>query len=205
MMAITPQIVDFSSNSHLPRENETPNVLSSLSAWKAFQSGMQVLQRYANRSPVDIHTIAKSNIQLLHRSLSYNTQYIDNIENIRHESTESDLPTLRRLYSDQGLTADLLSLQDGASINLVARPQRYAMYLLISGSAQLGPDDESTRLAPRWWNRVVLNKRKNYLRNGAVVIRSNQQTDNCLTAKGKDCLILRVHTPAEEIFCKIAS
>jgi len=208
MMSNTQQIADFSSNSLKIRDSNIANTLSSLSAWKAFQSGMLILQRYANRSAVDINTIAKSNLQLLHRSLSYDMQYNRKIENIRCESESTRRPAMRRLYADQGLTADLLSLQDGAAIDLIASPQRYTMYLLASGHARLGINKEGETSGPlqqRWWNRICSNRNKNYLRDGSVIICANQQANNRLIALGKNCLILRVHTPTMAETYKVAS
>lgn len=205
MITTAPQIVDFSANSLVTPENETENIISSLSVWKAFQSGMQILQRYANRSPVDIHAIAKSNLQVLHQSLSYDKQYARNIDSIRRDSAKNGLPILRRLYSDQGLNADLLSLQDGASMNLVALPQRYAMYLLVSGSAQLGTDNAGVASVQHWWNRIGSKNQKNYLRTGTVITCSTQQANTRLTARDKNCLLLRVHTPLVGVPCKMAS
>ncbi len=204
-MITTHEITGFPPNPLMAYNGETSIAPSSLSAWKAFQAGMQMLQRYADRSPVDIPAIAKSNLQLLHQSLSYDSQYSDNIDHIRREGTESEQPILRRLYADQGLTADLLAFQEGTSINLATLPQRYTMHLLISGSAQLEPENKISSPVRHWWNRIGSNSNKNYLRSGDVIIRSYKQKNNRLTARGKDCLLLRVHTPTVEASRKTAS
>jgi len=204
-MITTQKIANFVPNPPITHSGEAPTALSSLSAWKAFQAGMQMLQRYASRSPVDIHAVAKSNLQLLHHSLSYDAQYSDNIEDIQREATKSGQPKLRRLYADQGFTADLLTLQDGETINLTTLPQCYAMYLLISGSAQLEIENERSNPMRHWWDRIGSNGSRNSLRSGAVVIRSYKQKSSQLAARGKNCLLLRVHTPAMEVSGKTAS
>lgn len=204
-MATTQKIVDFSRKSPVTDNYETANELSSLSAWKAFQSGMQILQRYANRSPVNIHAIAKSNLQLLHRSLSYDAQYSHTIESVRRKNVNSVLPTLQHLYVNQGLTADLLSLQKGASMNIMSLPLHYSMYLLISGSAKINADSENMNSVQHWWKRISANSNKNYLRNGSVVTHSTNQAISQMTALGQNCIILRIQIPTTEVPCKIAS
>jgi hypothetical protein len=205
MMAISQRIVGFSPSSRIACAAETTGKLAALSAWSAFRSGMQILQRYANRSPIDIHTIAKSNMQLLHRSLSYDAEYINNIEIIKYQGKRSDLPTIRRLHAEQELSADVMAFQEGVSINLIALPQRYTMYLLISGTAQLSMKNTRARSEQHWWNRIGINGDKNYLRKGAVVICPDRQKNKQLTALGKDCIVLRVHIPTLETPAQIAS
>jgi len=197
-MITTQKIAGFPPSPFVIHSNEASVAASSLSAWKAFQAGMQMLQRYANRSPIDIDTVAKSNLQLLHQSLSDDTHYINNIEHIWREGARSGQPTLRRLYADQGLTADLLALQDGTSINLAALPQHYTMYLLISGHARFDVENENSSPVRHWWDRIGSYSNKNCLRSGDVIIRSYKQENNRLIASGKNCLLLRVHTPTEE-------
>jgi len=204
-MITTHKIAGFSPSSLITHSDETSVASSSLSAWKAFQAGMQMLQRYADRSPIDISAIAKSNLQLLHQSLSYDSQYSDNIEHIRREGTEKGQPMLRRLYADQGLTADLLTFQEGSSINLTTLPQRYTMHLLISGSAQLDTENKTSSPVQYWWERISPNSNKNYLRSGDVITHSYNQKNGRLIAHRKNCLLLRVHTPTEEASRKTAS
>ena len=205
MISTTHKIADYSSSPFMIHSNKVSIAPSSLSAWKAFQAGMQMLQRYASRSPVDIHAVTKSNLQLLHQSLSYDAQYSNDIENTLQEGRKNGRPTLRRLYADQGLTADLLALQDGATINLTTLPQCYAMYLLISGSAKLDTENETQRPVRHWWNRISSNGDENSLRNGSVIIRSYKQKNSQLIASGKNCLLLRIHAPTMEIPGKAAS
>ncbi len=204
-MITTHKIANFPSTPLMAYNGETSIAPSSLSAWKAFQAGMQMLQRYADRSPVDIPAIATSNLRLLHQSLSYDSQYSDNIEYIQREGTKGGQPILRRLYADQGLTADLLAFQEGTSIKLTTLPQRYTMYLLISGSAQLDAENKISNPVRHWWDRIGSNSNKNYLRSGEVIIRSYKQKNNRLTARGKNCLLLRIHTPTVEASRKMAS
>jgi len=149
--------------------------------------------------------VTKSNLRLLHQSLSCDAQYSNNIEDIQREGAKSGQPGSRRLYADQGFTADLLTLQDGTSINLTTLPQCYAMYLLISGSAQLDTENENRSPVQHWWDRIGLNGNKNCLRNGAVVIRSYDQKNNRLMARGKNCLLLKIHAPVIEADRKVAS
>ncbi|NOX91116.1 MAG: hypothetical protein GXP18_01295 [Gammaproteobacteria bacterium] len=205
MMNTTYKIADFSPDPLMAHSGEASVTLSSLSAWKEFQAGMQMLQQYASRAPVDIHAVAKSNLRLLHQSLSCNAQYSDNIEDIWREGAKSGRPTLRHLYANQGLTADLLTLQDGASINLTTQPQCYAMYLLISGNAQLDAENENNSPVRHWWNRIGSNGNKNSLRSGAVIIQSCKQENSQLVARGKNCLLLKIHGPTIEASRKTAS
>ncbi len=204
-MIMTHEIANSPSSPLKAHSSETSVAPSSLSAWKAFQAGMQMLQRYADRSPVNIPAVAKSNLQLLHQSLSYDSQYSDNIEHLRREGAKGGQPILRRLYADQGLTADLLAFQEGTSINLTTLPQRYTMYLLISGSAQLDAEKKTSSPVQHWWDRIGSNSNKNYLRSGDVIIRSYKQKSSQLIARGKNCLLLRVHTPTVEASRKTAS
>ena len=209
MMSISQRIVGFSPKSQTSYSGESQNTLTSLSAWSAFRSGMQILQRYANRSPVNVHSIAKSNMQLLHRALSYDTGYSRSIDSIRNEDANSDLPTIRRLYSDQGLTADALVFRGGSSMNLIALPQRYSMYLVISGTAQLTSKNKQPHLQQHsqqyWWKRIGSSGNNNYLRSGSVVICSDVRQNSLLTAQGKNCVVLSVHIPIQETLNKIAS
>ncbi len=214
MMITTHKIASFSPsipNTLIAHGGKTTIAPSSLSAWKAFQAGMQMLQRYADRSPVDIPAVAKSNLQLLHQSLSYDPQYSDNIDDIRREGAKNDQAILRNLYTDQGLTADLLAFQEGTSINLTTLPQRYTMYLLISGNVQLSSNvqldvkNKTSSPVRHWWDRIGPNSNKNCLRSGDVIIRSYTQKNDRLIACGKNCLLLRVHTPTVESSRKTAS
>jgi len=208
MMATAHNIVDYSANPN-PRVScdvEIPDAISSLAAWKEFYAGMQILQRYAGRSSADVHLIAKSNLQLLHRSLSYDSLYRNSIESILREGDQSSPPTSRRLYSNQGLTADLLPLQDGASIKLMTLPQHYTMYLLISGNAQLHATSENDNpVVQHWWKRLGAAGNKNHLRNGAAIICAQNKGVGQLTANGKNCLVLKINAPAAVTACKIAS
>jgi len=204
MMIMTHKIAGFPPSPLIAHSSETSVTLTSHSAWKAFQSGMQMLQRYAGRSPVDMRAVTKSNLQLLHQSLSSDSQYSDNIEHIRREGAKSGQPMLRRLYADQGFAADLLTLQKGTSINLATLPQCSTMHLLISGSAQLDAESETNKPVRHWWGRIGSNANKSYLRNGAVIIRSYKQKNSRLMARGKNCLLLRIHVPTMETSRKTA-
>ena len=205
-MITTHKISGFSPSPLMAHSSSEASVASSsLSAWKAFQSGMHMLQRYAGRSPVDIRAVTKSNLQLLHQSLSSDSQYSDNIEHIRREGAKSGQPMLRRLYADQGFAADLLTFQKGTSINLATLPQCCTMHLLISGSAQLDAENENSNPVRHWWDRIGSNGNKNYLRNGAVIIRSYKQKNGRLMARGKNCLLLRIHVPTMKTSGKTAS
>ena len=205
MIANAPNIVGFSSNTPVPRDSATSGAMSSLSAWKAFQSGMQILRRYANHSPVDVDAIAKSNLQLLHRSLMQDAQYTNYIEDFKYDSTKSGRPRLRHLYASEGLIADVLALKINTPVNLITLPQRYTMYLLISGSVRLGANKINDYPGQHWWNHIVSRNSDNYLRSGAVIIFPTHETTNKITACGKDCLILRIQIPLLAMPCEIAS
>lgn len=198
-MAITRKITAFIPRPLMAHNSEMSMALSSLSAWKAFQAGMHILQRYAHHSPADIHAIATSNLRLLHQSLSCEAQYNNSIENIRYEGSKTGLPGSRRLYTDRRLIADVLTLQDGTSINLTTLPHCYAMYLLISGSAQLDTKNETGQSAQHWWERLGVNGHKRCLRNGAVIIRSGKQETDRLVTCGKNCLLLRINIPIMDV------
>jgi hypothetical protein len=196
MMDNRREIAGFSTN--LPLANsggtQTTNILPS-TTWEAFRAGMQILQRYSVHSPLDFHTVAKSNLLLLHRSLSNNTQYNNKIENMLQQASKSGLPTTSRMYTDKALTADLLILQEGMSINLSASPAHSTMYLLISGRACYDMKNDEDRSAQHWWKRINSDNHKKKLRSGAVVISSHKQKIGKLKARGKKCVLLKVHTP----------
>lgn len=202
---IEDNVTNFPPSSPIAHNGERSSAPSSLSAWKAFQAGMQMLQRYADRSPVDIPTVAKSNLQLLHQSLSNDSQYIDKIEYMRHEGAKSDQAILQHLYADQGLTADLLAFQGGTLINLATLPQCYTMYLLISGRAQFDAENKPRNPVRHWWDRIGSNNHKNYLKSGDAIIRSYKQKNDRLIAFGGNCLLLRVHIPTVDASRKTAS
>jgi len=202
--------VEFSSKSR--RKSSSPDDCGHTDhpAWKAFLAGMQVLQRYANRSTVSIQAVAESNLRLLHRSLRFNKDYRREVENLLHDTPADGLPVLRHLYTCQGLSADLLALQDGTSINLTSLPQSYAMYLLIAGNAQLesaNPEETSAKSRARqaWWQRIIFGGKSNILRNGDAIIRCIDQKPVRLTGFGKSCLLLRVRTPMVDTAYRIAS
>lgn len=205
-MENTREIAGFSSNS-LPGNGNGAQTLNVLpSTWEAFRAGMQILHRYSSHSPLGFHAVAKSNLLLLHRTLSCDVQYNNNIENLQREARKSGLPTISRLYTNKELTADLLIIQDGVRINLSALPHCNTMYLLISGSAYYNnaanDEDSSTR---HWWERISSDGHKKKLRSGAVIISSCKHKTNQITARGKKCVLLKVHTPAIEIPWRIAS
>lgn len=206
-MIIQRNVVDFSSNSLTSRNERSTNSMPSPSpsAWRAFQSGMQILQRYASSSPADIDAIAKSNLQLLHRSLSQNAQYVNEIENIMNDSSRNGLPALRCIYACQGFTADLLTLKTHTSLKLVAWPEHYTMYLLIVGSAQITANDINHRPAGHWWNYITSKGINQHLRNGTVIIPSINQPSRKITAFRKDCILLRVQMQLTTMSRKIAS
>jgi len=196
-MATAKNIVEYSPSSSRLRGDAASNAISSLAAWKEFQAGMQILQRYAGRSPANIQHIAKSNLQLLHRSLSFDKLYRSNIENLQQQASKNSIPTQRRIYSGQGLTADLLTLQDGATINLKPLPEHYTMYLLIAGNARLGTKCNNTGLVQHWWNRIGAAGSKDQIRNGTAVICSSYKSKKKMTACGKDCVVLKVNSPTK--------
>lgn len=204
-MGTAQEIAGFSANLSRERHTQMPASCSSLAAWQAFSAGLQILQRFSSRSMVNVHEIAKSNLQLLHRTLSYDAIYSEHIKSIQREADRNSLPALQRLHTEHGLTADLLVVQNGESINLTARPQCYAMYLLISGSAQLDTVAGNNHTAKHWWNRISTGGNRNSLRSGAVITPVDKQQKGRISAKGKNCLLLKINTSMLETPCKDVS
>lgn len=194
----------FSSNTLATLDKESENAGASPSSWKAFEAGMQILHRFANRSLISIDAVAKSNLQTLHRALLYDAQYTKNLVSIRNENSKNGLPVLRRIYTSEGLIADLLAVKKGESINLVALPQRYTMYLLISGSAQLGTNNINTSTSQHWWNYLATKRNEDCLRKDTVIICPTGQPIQTLNTIGTNCYWLRIQIPLLTMSCKIA-
>ena len=185
------KIAGFSSNPMEAFDRGSKTAFIAHSAWKAFQSGMQILHRYANRSPIDIDTVAKSNLRLLHRSLLYNPHYVNYIENIKYDSTKSGLAVIRRIYTNEEIIADLIAVKKDSVMNLKTLPQHYTMYLFISGNAQLGTNIYRLHPLQHWWNFRPTKNGNHILRNRAVIICSPGQKNKQITSN-KDCMILRI-------------
>ena len=199
------KIVGFSTTPSRRKPEISLKKEPASATWQAFQAGMEVLQRFANHAAIDVDAISRSNLQLLHRTLSRDAAYHTQIEQLQSEAKTSSLPIIRRLYTDQSMIADLVLVQAGSQINLPALPQTGTMYLLISGSAELVSYEKSQEIAQHWWQKFGIGNANNTLRNGAVIIPSTNKPPEKLRSATKQCLLLRVNTLSLEVECEAAS
>ena len=198
------QFADFSFNSI--QAHGTQNTAKAINhinlrnphhaAWGAFQAGMRFLQQYAGRSPDNSETIAKSNLQLLHRSLLKDPSYTQSLKDARKRISGSNLPNSCCIFNDTDLRADLLSLNTGTTIQLKAPQDSCAMYLSITGKPSIQSPDLSLPSDKHWWQRYLREDHGESLKNGeAVIISSRGRIKRLLTAEKKECILLRIQLP----------
>ena len=198
------QFAGFSPNSASTRVAQTVNKVtrktnlgeSQHGAWGAFQAGMQVLQNYAGRSPANLETIAKSNLQLLHRSLLNDSNYAQSVKKARNTIFSDSRPSSHCVYNNRTLRADLLTLQPGTTIQLRSQHDSCAMYLSISGKPSIQSADMTQPLIKHWWDRYRQQNQKESLKNQQTLIISSQHKNKTLlTAEKKECILLRIQLP----------
>lgn len=167
-------------------------------AWGAFQAGMQILQRYANKSTADPVAIAKANLQLLHQSLLADSAYQETLKAANSATPAGGFPTSHALLATRELQAELITLQNKAAIHLAARQQEgIAMLMPITGRASIDfKKDQPSQKNGSWWRRLGQPKLKRSLKNGDVVLVSpGQSKGHILRAKGNSCVLFSVFLP----------
>lgn len=199
------QFTDFSSKSFTIGDTLTMDPVSHRrnmekpqhAVWAAFQAGMQALQHYAERSPANPESIAKSNLQLLHRSLLTDPSYTQSLAKA-HNKNANNLPRSSCVYENSGLRADLLTLKSGTTIQLKSRQDRCAMYLSITGKPSIQSPNNVVTLNKHWWTRYRQEKHGKLLKDGeAVVVLPYGEIKRFITAKTKECILLRVQLPSK--------
>ena len=170
-------------------------------AWGAFQAGMQILQRYANKSTADPVAIAKANLRLLHQSLLTDPTYQKTLKAANSAMPAKGLPTLHALLATHELQAELITLQKDTVIQLAARQQGIAMLMPITGRASINSEkDQSPRKNDHWWRHLGQPKLKKSLNlnlnNGDVMLISpGQREGHMLSTKGSSCILFSVFLP----------
>lgn len=165
--------------------------------WGAFQAGMHVLQQYAGRSPANPETIAKANLQLLHRSLLKDPDYVQALQKVFEGAATYGLPTSHCIFTNQSLRADFLTLKSGSSIQLKPHLKRFSMYLSISGRPLLQTVNHSPLNTKSWWNRYTQSEHSQSLKNGeAIVISEAWKGEKRLVAEENECIFLRIRLAA---------
>lgn len=166
-------------------------------AWGAFQAGMQILQRYANKSTADPVAIAKANLQLLHQSLLADSAYQETLKAANSATPAGGFPTSHALLATRELQAELITLQEDIVIQLTARQQGIAMLMPITGRASIDLEkDQPPQRHSHWWRCLGQPKLKRSLKNGDVVLVSpGQSKGHILSAKGNSCVLFSVFLP----------
>ena len=195
------KLAEFSPNSVVPSDNRKIVRAKYLgnqesahpAAWGAFQAGMQVLQKYAGRSPANPEAIAKANLQLLHRSLLKDPNYAQALQKVCNGAIRHDLPTSHCIFSNQNLRADFLTLKGGYSIQLKPYLTRCSMYLSIAGKSSIQMANNSALNKKRWWNQRSDPYHPQSLKNGdAVIIPKGWKDEKRLVAEQQECILLRI-------------
>jgi hypothetical protein len=106
-------------------------------AWKAFSSGMYMLQKYATRSCVDINSTAAANLRLLHKTLYKDKTYKAAIL----RAAAGALPMTHWLVESSDVQARFISLGNTTPVTISARGNELVMFLLISGKIECQHDD----------------------------------------------------------------
>lgn len=198
------QFAEFSSNSvsdrirHMPKKAALRHIRgrSQHDAWGAFQAGMQVLRSYAGRSPANPEAIAKANLQLLHRSLLRDPSYTQSIKTASGNYSSNHLPKSLCIFNNKTLRADLLTLQSGTTIQLKPHQDSCAMYLSITGKPSIESADTVHVPNKHWWDRYRHQNHEQSLKNEDSIIVSSMKTKKrLLTAKKKECVLLRIQLP----------
>lgn len=195
------QFVEFSSNSIKASGTQTADRAQNRThlgrphhaAWGAFQAGMQFLQKHAGRSPGNSENIAISNLRLLHRSLLKDPSYTRSLKTAHNKISNNSLPSSLCIFDDGGLRADLLTLKSGTTIQLASHQNSGAMYLAITGTPSIHSAESTPLLNKYWWDRYRWPSNVGALKKGdAVLISSQKQSKQLLTAEKKECVLLRI-------------
>jgi len=169
---------------------------ASHAVWKEFQAGMYVLRKYACHSSANSTAIAKSNLQLLHRTLLKDPDYSQRLQAASSKGAKSSLPTSHCVFANHELRADILTLQSGTAIQLNAHDERFAMYLSITGKSLIQPEKAPLPITRKWWERPRLPQGVESLKNGdAVVVNHKGNRNKQIIADKSDCILLRIQLP----------
>jgi hypothetical protein len=174
------------------------------SAWRAFQDGMKVLYRYADRSDADTSVIAKANLRLLHHTLLADPSYRERLKTAGQELPVNGLPVISNLLNIQGLCADLITLQAGCDTQTAARKQVSRMYMVISGKvvtncamALPGRNNQPVQHRPiqrkSWWERLRHTSKDNEYSKGDVILFAQEKHgEKMLGALENHCVLLGI-------------
>lgn len=110
-------------------------------AWKAFSSGMYMLQKYATRSCIDINSTAAANLKLLHKTLCKDKSYKTAFLQAADKDQTGAMPTTHWLVESPDVQARFISLGNATSVTFSARENELVMFLLISGKIECQHDD----------------------------------------------------------------
>ena len=195
------KLAEFSSNSILPSDDRRPSHSTyshsqesgRTATWGAFQAGMHVLQKYAGRSPANPESIAKANLQLLHRALLKDPSYVQALQNAYSGAATHDLPTSHCIFSNQILRADFLTMKSGSSIQLKSNVKKCSMYLSIAGKPSIQTANNPLVNKKRWWNQRVMPQHPQLLKNGdSVIMPAGCKGEKKLFADNQECIFLRI-------------
>lgn len=186
----------------LPGTN-TSAAMEKLAVWKEFRAGMDIMHRYAKHSRANSDDIAKSNLQLLHRSLLSDPLYRRSIEKASCDADRHGLPTLQKLLATQEIRAELVSVCKGCSIPLTPCDNGLAMFLAVSGTARVnrrdaqptsGSDEKNHKRG--WWSKSHPAQMGKPCKTGDVVLVSPGQTGaDRIEAVNQNCVFLSVTLP----------
>ncbi len=181
--------IDFPS---VKTQNSTPHA-----AWGAFQAGMQILQRYANKSPADSATIAKANLRLLYQSLLADPIFLKTLKTTNSAIADKSLPTLHTLLATQELQAELITLPKNSKIPLATRQKGIAMLMLIAGHADIDLiKDPPLQKNNHWWDRLKHPKPNKSFKQGSVILISpSQNEEHILSTEENGCILFSIFLP----------
>lgn len=117
-------------------------------AWKAFSSGMYMLQKYATRSCIDINSTAAANLRLLHKTLCKDKTYKAAFLRAADKDKTDAMPMTHWLVESPDVQARFISLGNATPVTFSTRENELVMFLLISGKIECQHDDVVARDRP---------------------------------------------------------
>lgn len=165
--------------------------------WREFIAGMEFLHRYGTHNTANARAIGRDNLRLLHRSLLQKADYQQAIHHAGQQVRQQSLPNKTTLIVSHQLSAQLISLPVGSSIQLVARAREQAMFMIINGSANTA-NPAASHHQSHWWSpkwllgQSTATPSLTLKTNDIICIPQGQPNPCVLSAQKKHCIILAV-------------
>jgi hypothetical protein len=177
------------------------------SIWNAFAAGMQMLQKYAYRSTIELDASAAANIRLLHKTLLKDSVYKSLLVQAVAKDNASLLPTFHCLVKSTQLQARLINLGSTSPHTLSTRTGELASFYLIRGKIEQRTDISEMKSAAlqrssckdiqQQINKVASSKCYQYKAGDAWVSQQHRDSTMIITAKEGPCLLLDIRLPSQ--------